>query len=98
IPHRIEYNEDMDAFILYDCELLECSLVGIGSQRDALVGDKAGKPQATKDAPSSEDDVRDSLINTREVLDKLVEADNTLKVRSHFKARDLVRKAIRALE
>lgn len=37
IPHRVEYDEKRDAFTLYDCELLECSLVGTGSNRRALV-------------------------------------------------------------
>lgn len=37
IPHRVEYDENKDAFVLYDCELLECSLVGNGSNRRALV-------------------------------------------------------------
>jgi HK97 family phage prohead protease len=37
IPHRVEYDDQIDAFILHDCEILECSLVGIGANREALV-------------------------------------------------------------
>lgn len=37
IPHRVDYDETKDCFVLYDCELLECSLVGTGSNRRALV-------------------------------------------------------------
>ena len=36
IPHRVDYDEITDNFVLYDCELLECSLVGVGSNRQAL--------------------------------------------------------------
>ena len=37
IPHRVEYDEEKDQLVLYDCELLECSLVGVGSNRDAKI-------------------------------------------------------------
>jgi len=37
IPHRVEYDEEKDILVLYDCELMECSLVGIGSNRDAKI-------------------------------------------------------------
>lgn len=39
IPHRVEYDEKKDCFVLYDCELLECSLVSTPSNRQALVRD-----------------------------------------------------------
>ena len=47
IPHRVEYDEEKDCFILFDCELLECSLVGVGSNRQAL---------------SKASDIRDTII------------------------------------
>lgn len=39
IPHIVDYDEERDAFVLKSCELLECSLVGIGSNRRALAKD-----------------------------------------------------------
>jgi HK97 family phage prohead protease len=39
IPHVVDYDEEKDSFVLKSCELLECSLVGIGSNRRALVKD-----------------------------------------------------------
>lgn len=39
IPHRVEYNEEKETFVLYDCELMECSLVGIGANRRAMIKD-----------------------------------------------------------
>lgn len=96
IPHRIEYDENTDAFILYDCELMECSLVGIGSQRDALVDGKGNEPEKKKE--HSPESVRDSLIDTTKVLDELVKEDDNIAVQSHFKARSLIHKAIRQLK
>ncbi|MBA4306987.1 MAG: hypothetical protein C0429_09660 [Sphingopyxis sp.] len=39
IPHVVEYDENKDAFVLKECELIECSLVGIGANRRALIKD-----------------------------------------------------------
>jgi len=50
IPHRVEYDETKDCFVLYDCELLECSLVGTGSNRRALVRDAVSAIIEVKDA------------------------------------------------
>lgn len=84
IPHRVDYDEEKDAFILYDCELLECSLVGIGSNRQALV--------------KSADSVRDALITNKEILDEVIKEDNIKVVSSHYEARRLLDKAIRQLK
>lgn len=81
IPHRVEYDEHKDAFILYDCELLECSLVGIGSNRQALV----------KDNP------RDTMIEARKQLDEVIHSSEDNKVISELKARDMLNKAIRRM-
>lgn len=61
IPHVVEYDEGKDAFILKSCELLECSLVGIGANRRALVKDS---------------EIKDKLIDVKkEIEDEIVETD-----------------------
>lgn len=85
IPHRVEYDEERDAFILFDCELLECSLVGIGSNRQALIKDK------------EVEEVRTNLIDNKNILDELIKADNNVIVSAHLKARSQLHKAIRSL-
>ena len=85
IPHRVEYDEEKDAFVLYDCELIECSLVGIGSNRQALIKDNEVK------------EVRDVAIEAREELDKKIKASDTNKVIAHLKAREDLNKAIRRM-
>jgi phage head maturation protease len=85
IPHRVEYDENTDAFILYDCELLECSLVGIGSNRQALIKDNEVK------------EVRETTIEAREALDKKIKASDNNNVIAHLKARDDLNKAIRRM-
>jgi HK97 family phage prohead protease len=57
IPHVVEYDEHKDAFILKECELLECSLVGIGANRRATVKDT---------------DVKQELIDVKEKLQDTV--------------------------
>lgn len=37
IPGAVDYDEEKDCFVLSLCELMECSLVGIGSNRRALI-------------------------------------------------------------
>ena len=93
IPHRVDYDEDLDAFILYDCELLECSLVGIGSNRQALI--KAKPETETKE---KKEELRDNLIDNKLVLEEIIKSDNNKVVSSHLKARSLVNKAIRQLK
>lgn len=39
IPGVVEYDETRDLFILKQCELMECSLVGIGANRRAMIKD-----------------------------------------------------------
>lgn len=87
IPHRVDYDEDRDAFILLDCELLECSLVGIGSNRYALVKDK--EPDA--------DEIREKTIEAKEILEDVINSD-TKNVIAHLKARDMLNKAIRRMK
>lgn len=86
IPHRVEYDEVRDAFVLYDCELMECSLVGIGSNRRALI--KNDLPQIKKD-----------LIDAQNNLDtKIKQGDNNEKAINILKARELIGKAIRQIK
>lgn len=85
IPHRVDYDELRDAFILYDCELLECSLVGVGSNRQALVKEVVI-------------DAKDSVIEAKKALDekiKNISEKNTII--SFLKARENLNKAIRRM-
>lgn len=83
IPHRVEYDEEKDAFVLYDCELLECSLVGVGSNRQALV--------------KSKDEIVESMLETKEVLEKQIKANQNNIIIAHLKARENLNKAIRRM-
>lgn len=58
IPGKVEYDEAADVYVLSDCELMECSLVGIGSNRRALIKD-------TEDVK----DIKDSLIDTKKEIE-----------------------------
>lgn len=61
IPQVVDYDEDKDAYVLKNCELMECSLVGIGSNRRALIKDI----EAVKD-------IKDSLIDTKKQIEGTV--------------------------
>lgn len=54
IPHIVDYDEERDAFVLKSCELMECSLVGIGANRGALI--------------KSQEQVTQDLIDTKDTL------------------------------
>lgn len=81
IPHRVEYDEHKDAFILYDCELMECSLVGTGSNRRALI----------KDAKETIKDAKD------EVVKEIAENPTSVKANRKRKAVHILNKALRQL-
>ena len=81
IPHRVEYDEKKDAFILYDCELMECSLVGTGSNRRALI---KGAKETIKDA-------KDEVVKQIEVN------PTSINVGRKIKAVHILNKAIRQL-
>lgn len=83
IPHRVDYDEARDAFILFDCELLECSLVGIGSNRQALV--KEGE------------DARTLAIESKEALEVTIKTSTYPDVVRALRTRELLNKAIRNL-
>lgn len=68
IPHRVDYDESKDCFILYDCELLECSLVGTGSNRRALVRDAKEALIEIKDTVVAEVKVNPTAYNTKRKL------------------------------
>ena len=93
IPHRVEYDEERDAFILYDCELLECSLVGIGSNRNALTADKNVEPDTIK----SDKDAREKVMEVRNHLDRVIHSQADGEVVSKARARDILNKAIRVM-
>lgn len=64
IPHIVDYDEDKDAFMLKSCELMECSLVGIGANRRALV----------KNDEAIKQDLIDAKTHIEEGIDKAVPA------------------------
>lgn len=84
IPHRIQYDEARDAFTLYDCELLECSLVGIGSNRGALIKEK-------EDAS----DARQLAIETKLKLEKETKDNRAI---ASLKALEDLNRAIRRMK
>lgn len=86
IPHRVEYDEATDCFVLYDNELLECSLVGVGSNRQALVR-------------ATDEEMREQVIEAKKVLDAKIKKvnDNNLII-AHLKARENLNKAIRRMK
>ncbi len=86
IPHRVDYDEEKDAFILYDCELLECSLVGIGSNRQALAKE------------STIEDIKENAIEVAKALDEVIHKAKNDEVIAHLKARDTLYKAIRRMK
>lgn len=82
IPHVVDYDEDKDCFILKSCELMECSLVGIGSNRRALI---------------KSDDTAQTLIDTKKQLeDSIVANDPAISRKKNAIA--LLNKAIRQLK
>lgn len=85
IPHRIDYDEETDAFILYDCELLECSLVGIPSNRQALV--KEGEEKT----------ILEKTIEVKNELDMQIKVADDEAITDHLSARESLNKAIRSL-
>lgn len=83
IPPVVEYDEERDVFVLKQCELMECSLVGIGANRRALV----------KDA-----DVKDKLIDAKkDIEDSLGPIDGIEGIRQR-NAINLINKAVRQLQ
>lgn len=82
IPHIVDYDEDKDAFVLKSCELMECSLVGIGSNRRATI----------KGA-----DVADTLIEAKEQLEESIVPEDPAANRKK-NALTLINKAIRQIK
>lgn len=79
IPHVVDYDEEKDAFILKSCELMECSLVGIGSNRRALA----------KDA-----DPTQTLIDTKKQIEDSIVATDPAAIRK-YQGVAMLNKAIR---
>lgn len=85
IPHRVEYDDQIDAFILHDCEILECSLVGLGANREALIKRNDG---------SDVEAIREQAIEAKNALEKQVTEHAAI---AHMKALENLNKAIRQL-
>lgn len=82
IPHIVDYDEERDAFVLKSCELLECSLVGIGSNRRALA--------------KTEETIKQDLIDVKKDIEETIVATDPAITRKK-NAIELVNKAIRQL-
>lgn len=67
IPKRIEYDEEKDAFILYDCELLECSLVNVPANKFALA-----KELEDKNIKTLSEDEKEMLVKTANLIESLL--------------------------
>lgn len=89
IPGRVEYDEEKDAFILYDCELLECSLVGIGANRQALL--KTNDKEDLKE-------IKETMIDAQNALDHKIKKIENIRVSNNLKALELLSKAIRQIK
>lgn len=83
IPQVVDYDEDKDAYVLKNCELMECSLVGIGSNRRALIKDTADVK-----------DIKDTLIDTKKDIED-TETTSPVEATSKAKAIAALNKAIR---
>lgn len=83
IPHVVDYDEDKDAFVLKSCELMECSLVGIGANRRALV--------------KGDDAIKQNLIETKKQIEETIDAAGTV-VTPRMKAVLHINKALRQLQ
>lgn len=82
IPNDVNYDEERELFVLSDCELMECSLVGIGSNRRALI--------------KTDDTIKQDLIETKKEIEaSIVETDPTVTRKKN--AVELLNKAIRQL-
>lgn len=82
IPHVVDYDEDRDAFVLKNCELMECSLVGIGANRRALI---------------KEVDPVESIIATKNQIEEKIDATDPAAARTYH-AITLLNKAVRQLK
>lgn len=86
IPHDVDYNEEADAFVLKDCELLEVSLVSVPANSMALVKAKGSgidgvntfleekkieaKAKAKEVKEEETPDAKANAIKAKEVLDE----------------------------
>lgn len=82
IPHVVDYDENTDCFVLKQCELMECSLVGIGSNRRATI--------------KSTDPV-DTLIEAKAQLEESIEPEDPTANRKR-NALAMINKAIRNIK
>ncbi len=81
IPGKVSYDNERELFVLALCELMECSLVGIGANRRALVKDI---------------DPTQTLIDTKKQIEESIE-DNDPAATRKMHGITLLNKAIRQL-
>lgn len=103
IPHVVDYDEDRDAFVLKSCELLECSLVGVPSNRQALAKQNTETKKSKKGVKEVKKEILEKqnvnqIINAKESIDNIIRLCENEKVDKHLRARVLLNKAIRGLK
>lgn len=83
IPNRVDYDEEKKAFVLYENELIECSLVGVGANRRALI--------------KSDAEIKQVIIDTKkEIEDSIIPSDPSFSRR--MRAAMLLNKAVREIQ
>lgn len=107
IPHDVEYNSDLDAFIMRDCELLEVSLVSVPANPMALAKMMAkAEAKGIDMAPFLEKPVKKTAPDSNprkkliEVKDEMVKQSETLEdtdAKTYKRAIHSIHKAIRSL-
>jgi len=76
IPKRVEWDEEQEVIVLYDCELVEASLVNVPSNKYALA--KSFDDGSELKGVLS-DDERAMLEKTKELLERFLETDQEVK-------------------
>lgn len=91
---RWEFNEDLEAWVSYDNELLECSLVSIPANANALM-----KSFETKEDEPKEEAIKEELEEIKEDLNKSITVDelNGVSAERKKQAKHLILKAIRKM-
>lgn len=91
IPNEVEFDEEKDIFKLSECELFECSLVGVPSNRDSLLRDQGDIAEQGKSA-------REDAIKAKKKLQSQIEKKKDDEVIEALKARENLNKAIRNMK
>jgi HK97 family phage prohead protease len=113
IPHDWDYDEDLEVFVLKDCELVEVSLVSVPSNYMALVKTKAAavqkgisfgdffeiKANPNKDKAQAEDELKTKTKETaKTAVDYITAFPDDPKIAAKQRAMEQLQKALRVLQ